>query len=68
MFYEEVVDIVRSYLREKLKRTRGARLTVSSKDFFLRYLGQNRFVTCEARIFWEVLDELVKENEFRIHY
>jgi len=66
MFYEEVVDIVRSYLREKLKRTRDTCLTVSLKDFFLKYLGQGKFVTCEAKIFWEVLDERVRENGFRI--
>ena len=66
MPYEEVVDVVRSYLKEKLDRTRGTCLTVSSKEFFLRYLGQSRFVPCEAKIFWDVLDELIKENGLRV--
>lgn len=63
MPYNEVVNMVRTYLREKLRRTRGTCISVSSKDFFLKFLGQDKYTACEARLFWEILDRLIEEDD-----
>ena len=63
MPYEEVVGMVRSYLREKLRRTRGTCISVSSKDFFLKFLGQSRYTACEAKLFWDILDRVIEEED-----